>query len=246
MAMDDEQDYDARIVELYDLDNPDGPDHEFFRRLADRLAARSIVDLGCGTGLLTVTLAQQGRSVVGVDPSPAMLDFARRRAGADRIRWVTGDSSAIDVTDADLVIMSGNVAQHIIGAEWPRTLTDARAALRPGGVLAFESRNPDARAWEDWAAEGTTVRDTRHGQLTEWTEVSGPDPGGVVELRFHTRFERSGDDIVEFEALAFRSRADIEHDLSAAGLVTDSVSGDWDGTPFGGREPIMVFLAHRP
>ena len=50
------QAYDPRIVDLYDLDNPDGPDHDFYRALADSRDARSILDLGCGTGILTVTL----------------------------------------------------------------------------------------------------------------------------------------------------------------------------------------------
>lgn len=73
-------DYDRRLIELYDVDNPDGPDHDYFRLLAQELDARSILDLGCGTGILTVTFAHEGREVVGVDPSPAMLGFARTRA----------------------------------------------------------------------------------------------------------------------------------------------------------------------
>lgn len=239
-------DYDPRIVDLYDLDNPDGPDHDFYRALADRLGARSIVDLGCGTGILTVSLATAGRTVLGVDPSPAMLDYARRRPGAERVRWLDGDSSAIDVIDADCVVMAGNVAQHILGDGWPETLAHVRRALRPGGVLAFESRNPADRAWEDWAAEPASTRDTPHGPLTEWTEVLGPDPDGLVELRFHNVFERTGDELVEVEVLAFRDRETIERQLSEAGLVVEDVWGDWSSTQFRGDERIMVFQARRP
>ena len=54
---------DADLVELYDLDNPGGDDHAYYRALADQIDARTIVDLGCGTGLLTRSLArsQPGR-----------------------------------------------------------------------------------------------------------------------------------------------------------------------------------------
>ncbi|MDO4792530.1 MAG: hypothetical protein Q3999_08635 [Buchananella hordeovulneris] len=56
---------DAHLAAIYDHDNPSGADHAFFCALADEIGARSIVDLGCGTGLLTVLLAQpaqDGRS----------------------------------------------------------------------------------------------------------------------------------------------------------------------------------------
>ena len=56
---------DAELVELYDLDNPDGEDHAYHRALADQIDVRSIVDLGCGTGLLTRSLAKPGRTVIG-------------------------------------------------------------------------------------------------------------------------------------------------------------------------------------
>ncbi len=49
-------DYDSRIVDLYDGDNPDGPDHDFYRRLADERAASRILDLRCGTLIDTATL----------------------------------------------------------------------------------------------------------------------------------------------------------------------------------------------
>lgn len=106
-------DYDPRLVALYDLDNPDGPDHDFYRALAERIDARSVLDLGCGTGLLTTTLAREGRRVVGIDPSPAMLAMARSRPGAERVEWILGDSRAAPAGPFDLVVMTGNVAQHI-------------------------------------------------------------------------------------------------------------------------------------
>ena len=69
---------DARVVALYDLDNPPGEDHAYFRRAPDSSAARRIVDLGCGTGSLTVTLTGDDRAVVGIDPADAMLRVAGR------------------------------------------------------------------------------------------------------------------------------------------------------------------------
>ena len=64
---------DPRLVALYDLWGPNRADTAFYLGLAVELAASSIVDIGCGTGLLACELARRGHPVTGVDPSPAML-----------------------------------------------------------------------------------------------------------------------------------------------------------------------------
>jgi SAM-dependent methyltransferase len=235
-------DYDPRVVDLYDLDNPDGPDHDFYRALADRCAAETILDLGCGTGMLTVSLARAGRRVVGIDPSPTMLAFARRREGAERVEWIEGDSTASPRNSFDLALMTGNVAQHVPDADWHRTLRDLRAGLRPGGILSFETRNPAAREWESWQAAPPTRRQTVHGPLVEWMEVEIIDDR---QVRFDacTRFEETGETVIETQSLVFRGRAEVEGDLVAAGFEVESVAGDWAGTPFDGRTRLMIFVA---
>ncbi len=140
---------DPRLVALYDHDNPRGADTDFYLQLAADINAHRIVDLGCGTGLLTRELATSEREVIGVDPAPAMLAVARSQPGAEHVQWIAGDSIAIGTPEADLAIMTGNVAQIFLEDEqWATTLRDIHAALRPGGYLAFESRNPADRAWE--------------------------------------------------------------------------------------------------
>lgn len=235
-------DYDPRLVDLYDGDNPDGPDHDYYRSLADDLNARRVLDLGCGTGILTVTLTAGDRLVVGVDPSAAMLAYSRARPGAEDVTWVEGYSSDVPGVDFDLVLMTGNVAQHIPDTEWASTLRDVRASLRLGGTLAFESRNPAARAWDDWSSDVRTSRETLHGTLVEWSEATVID-AQTVELVAHNLFARTGETVTDTQHLVFRARERIEADLHGAGFDVDLVSGDWAGTPFTGGEAVMVFAA---
>lgn len=236
-------DYDRRIVDLYDEDNPDGPDHHFYRALADELGATSVLDLGCGTGILTVTLAEHGRAVVGVDPSANMIEYARQREGASEVEWIVGDSRSLTADSGDLVVMTGNVAQHIDEDDWHRTLGDLRRALRQGGTLAFESRNPAARAWLGWSSPAPTTRQTTHGPLVEWANVDETAPG-VVQIAAHNRFTDTGDEIVHEETLYFRDRTAIEEELSAAGFAVDAVYGDWQRGPVAETSAVMIFVAN--
>lgn len=234
---------DSRLVELYDDDNPDGPDHDFYRSLADETSAQTILDLGCGTGMLTTTLAQPGRVVIGIDPSASMVSYARNRPRGEHVQWIEGDTRDIPLMNFDYAVMTGNVAQHLDDGEWARALRDIRDALRPGGTVAFESRNPLARAWEQWSSDERTTRDTANGPLVEWMSAREAAPG-TVRLRAHNVFTDTDETVVEEIDLRFRGRDEIERDLESAGFAVAAVYGDWQRTPFHDGAPIMVFVAH--
>jgi SAM-dependent methyltransferase len=237
---------DPRLVVLYDSANPRGADTEFYLGLADELQARVILDLGCGTGLLTRDLAIDGRRVTGVDPAPAMLACARGQPGADRVQWVEGDSSALGAPKADLLLMTGNVAQVFLEEEeWDRTLRDIHAALRPGGCLAFESRNPEDRAWERWNRQATfQTSHTPHGPLEEWLELLSVENGRVT-FAGHNRFTESGEVIVVRSELRFRSQHELIESLSRNGFTVEHVYGDWHHGPVTDTSRVLVFIARR-
>lgn len=236
--------YDPRLVELYDDDNPDGPDHDFYRELADEMGAQSIVDIGCGTGILTVSFARPGRTVVGIDPSPNMLAYAANRPDSAGVRWILGDSRNIPRQVFDYAVMTGNVAQHIPDTAWERTLSEIRDALRKGGILAFECRNPRARAWEAWSRNKPTTRGTAHGPLREWMDVRETGPGQVL-LTTHSVFEAGRDHIIEELTLAFRECELIQAQLRDAGFSVSEVWGSWDRIPWSTHSPVMIFEARR-
>ena len=237
---------DPRLVAMYDIENPHGPDFDFFLALADQLQAQRILDLGCGTGLLTRQLAVANRKVTGIDPSTAMLAYARRQPGAERVRWIEGDSSALGTLAADLVLMTSNVAQVFLADdEWATTLRHIHAALRPGGHLAFESRNPADRGWENWNPETTFARlETPHGPVETWLEVVGEE-NGRVHFIGHNLFKNTGEELVVTSTLRYRSHAEISASLHEAGFAIKQVYGNWQQEPFATTSRMMIFVAQR-
>ncbi|WP_257138414.1 class I SAM-dependent methyltransferase [Streptomyces sp. rh34] len=143
-----------RLAALYDPLEPDRGDLAPYVRLAEEFGARRVLDIGCGTGVFALLLADRGIEVVGVDPARASLDVARAKPGGDRVRWIRGDAAALPPLRVDLVTMTANVAQEIVAPDdWQATLRGAHEALRPGGHLVFETRDPARRAWEAWNRE---------------------------------------------------------------------------------------------
>ena len=127
--------------------------------MAAEFGAGSVLDAGCGTGTLACLLAGRGLKVIAVDPAAASLDVARRKPGAGDVRWVHGNATAVLPLQVDLVTMTANVAQvFVTGQEWAQTLAAVHAALRPGGRLVFESRDPARKAWLEWNRDHTYRR----------------------------------------------------------------------------------------
>ncbi len=235
-----------RLVAVYDALNPyePGTQPDFYLGAARECGARSVVEVGCGTGLITRLFAAEGHDVTGIDPAGPMLDVARARPGADRVRWIEGDLSALDVREADFAFMAGHVAQFFVSDDsWRAALHVLRSALRRGGHLAFESRNPGAREWESWSAcpPGPAVA-TPEGLVERWTEVRAVR-GDVVAYRLHHRFLDDGEELVADGELRFRSVEALRASLDEAGFLVTQAYGHWDRRPLGARSPEIVLVA---
>jgi SAM-dependent methyltransferase len=146
-----------------------------------------VLELGCGSGLLTNELVDAGHRVIATDASPAMLELAREQAlGAEDIRQLVLPLDPIP--EADAIVSVGHTLSYLPDeAAVDRALVAIARALRPGGVLALDicdlewgQARRDApnlgRVGEDWAII---------------TEFSVPSPNRFV--RDMTTFVRNQD-----------------------------------------------------
>ncbi|ROR90877.1 class I SAM-dependent methyltransferase [Nocardioides aurantiacus] len=233
---------DPRLAALYDTFDGERDDLAAYVDLARELEARDVVDLGCGTGALALLLAASGCRVVGVDPAAASLEVARTKPGAGQVRWVLGDASTLPHDRADLVTMTGNVAQvFLTETDWHATLRGAHAALRPGGHLVFETRRPDRRAWEDWAADTSprTLVVPGVGQVEHRRQVLDVD---LPFVRFQHQYRIGSDGAVlsSDSTLRFWRDDEILGSLDANGYEVVEVR---DAPDRPGRE--WIYVAHR-
>jgi SAM-dependent methyltransferase len=230
---------DPRLACLYDDLDDDRSDLDAYVAVADEVSARSVIDVGCGTGSLAVRLAASGMDVVGVDPASASLDVARAKPHADRVTWVNGDATALVglSLSADLAVMTGNVAQVFVADEdWVATLEAVRSSLRPRGWFVFETRRPEVRDWERWEVAPTRVS-LRDGRIVvvsrSVTKVALP------LVTFESATEVGGEVVRSVSTLRFRERSEIEDDLAQHGFEVVDVR---DAPDRPGKE--LVFIAH--
>jgi SAM-dependent methyltransferase len=232
-----------RLAALYDPLDPDRSDLDAYLDLAEDFEAGRVLDIGCGTGVFALLLADRGIKVVGVDPAQASINVALSKPGSDRVQWVCGDAASLLPLQVDLATMTANVVQAIVDPEsWQATLHSAYEALRPGGHLVFETRDPAQRAWEGWNREGThkVMNVPGAGAVESWLDVTEVD-GPLVTFRGTYVFATDGQVLTSDSTLRFRDRSEVERDLVAQGYVLEDVREAPDRP---GKE--FVFLASRP
>ncbi|MBA3265896.1 MAG: class I SAM-dependent methyltransferase [Nocardioidaceae bacterium] len=232
-----------RLAAVYDALDPDRSDLNVYAAIVTELGARRVLDLGCGTGTFALMLAIRGVDVVGVDPAGASLDVARGKKGADRVRWVHGDATALPEDmegQVDLAVMTGNVAQAIVDEQdWATTLAVVRRCLRPGGHLVFETRRPERRGWEEWTREQseTVTEVPGHGLIRHWVQLTKVD---LPLVSFEAVRVFGDQTLTSTSTLRFRSEDEIAASLGASGYVVREVREAPDRP---GRE--LVFVTQR-
>ncbi|HKE66450.1 MAG TPA: class I SAM-dependent methyltransferase [Micromonosporaceae bacterium] len=234
---------------LYDIQNPWDTTRyasdAFYHALV--MSAGSVLDVGCGTGAMLHHARDAGHSgrLCGLDPDRARLDRARRRTD---IEWVLGTAaSARWDREFELAIMASNTFQVFVEDDDVRaSLAAIRAALVPGGQVAFGSRHPQARAWENWTPDNATdVVDAARRTIRVSHRVAAV-VGDVVVTFSETVSQPDGTTLrVDHGRLRFLDVPTLSAFLIEAGLAIDEQYGDWARGPLTDASKEIVTVARR-
>jgi SAM-dependent methyltransferase len=228
---------DKRAAEIYDVSVADWEGEiDFYRALVTEMSAKSVLEIGCGTGRIAVRLARDGLHVVGVDLSPAMLDVAR--AKNSNARWIEGDMRSFEAGERfDLAIIPGHSFQFMLTPnDQLAALACAKQHLKAGGRLVIHLDHQDVK----WLGK-------IHGEFERAKDVTHPKTGHTIQTWRAWKYERAtqtasattrwkevggdGNVLDEWETgtvqLHCLFRFEMEHLLVRAGFEIEALYGDF-------------------
>ena len=229
----------------YDVDNVWGPDDDFYLALAREIGG-PVLDVGCGTGRLTIAMAEAGLDVTGLDVTPEMLDRARGKSEHLDIEWVLGDARTMQQgRKYRLITMTSHGFQHLLTDEdIGAFLGRAREHLLDDAYLAFETRNYAARSFggSEEPALWKTVEDTE-GRHVDILFGSTYDPESEIEHLVGERFVReTGERYRSTTNLRYIDVEDLNRMLTDHGFEIVHQYGDWAKGPLGADQPEVVSI----
>jgi ubiquinone/menaquinone biosynthesis C-methylase UbiE len=243
---------------FYDWENArtlDRRDVAFWQRMARRTGGR-VLELGCGTGRVSLPVGRTGVRFFGIDRSAPMLARARQRVRRARlagsIHLLRGDIRSLPFHDAarfDLVMAPYGILQSLVReSDLAATLAAVARVLGRGGVFGLDLV-PDLPVWAEyrrqvrfrgWLRKGRThvtlvesVSQDRAKRLTIFDQEYVASRGA---RRTRHRF-----------SLVFRtlSVAQMTTRLERAGFKVTAVLGDYDGKPWDRRADVWLILAEK-
>ncbi len=234
-------------------------DVAFWRRVALR-ANGMVLELGCGTGRISLPLARAGVSIVGVDRSAPMLaraarraaDLGRRRSDRTRgcVRLVRSDIRTLPFGSArfSMVLAPYGVLQSLLrDRDLRATLACVARVLRPGGLFGVDLV-PDVPRWREYSNKIQMEGRARGGvQLTLRESVRQERRRGLTIFE-QVYLARRNEDVTEHRFnLTFRTLPirQMLSRLERSGFDIEAVLGDYRGAPWDARADTWIILARR-
>ena len=245
-------------ADFYDWENAqtlDRRDVKFWQAMADRTSG-PILELGCGTGRVTIPAARTGARIVGVDRSSEMLGHARRRS--TRIRsharpmWVRGDIRFLPFRASarfDLVMAPYGILQSLVReSDLKATLASVAGVLAPGGLFGVDLV-PDLPVWKEYR-DKVRFRGVRRGGKSRITLVESVRQDRAKKLTIFDQeyIEQRGRERRSRRfSLVFRTLTvpQMTKRLENAGFRIKAVLGDYSGEPWDPRADVWLILAEK-
>ncbi len=241
-------------------------DVPFWRRVASA-AGGPVLELGCGTGRVSLPLARAGVNLVGIDRSAPMLDRARKRLLRSRSRskssnphilrsldprsldFIRGDIRALpfEAGAFPMVLAPYGILQSLIRPrDLAATLASVARVIAPGGTFGIDLV-PDVPKWREYKNR-VQLRGRAGGAQLTLIESVRQDPKRHLTTFEQKYIERKGGHAREHRFdLTFRTLSvrQMTRQLEKAGFRVDAVLGDYRGRPWDDRADVWIIMAKK-
>jgi ubiquinone/menaquinone biosynthesis C-methylase UbiE len=243
---------------FYDWENAqtlDGLDVTFWCGLARRAGGR-VLELGCGTGRITIPVARTGVRLIGIDRSPDMLVRAWRRLRRSKLTscasLVRGDIRSLPFRDRprfDLVMAPYGILQSLVReSDLKAALESVARVMTPGGIFGVDLV-PDLPGWREYRKQvrfrGWLRKRRAHVTLVESVHQDRRRKLTVFDQEY---IERRGARRTRSRfSLIFRTIGvpQMTRHLERAGFRVTAVLGDYSGKPWDARADVWLILAQK-
>jgi ubiquinone biosynthesis O-methyltransferase len=205
-------------------------EEEVILALVEPVFGKHVLDVGCGDGVMSARLAQEGAEVTGIDNDPRMLEGARRRASSAKIRptFVGGSAEALPFPNGSFDIVVAITVLCLL-SDPEKAFREMARVLRPGGRIVIGELGRHSlwaakRRFAGWLGSETwrSARFRTAGDMKELSEAAGLEVQAVQGAvyyppcnrcaRWLSRFDRRLSGLTTFGAafIALAARKPIQ------------------------------------
>lgn len=231
------------LAQFYEVNAHNRFDYDVILKLAKD--AKTVLDLGCGTGVLSARLAENA-DVVAVDPAGAMLDIARENHGSLNLEWIEGDARNIRLNrEFDLIILSGHAFQvFLTSKDQLEVFKTIEVHLSKAGKFVLDSRNPYFPNSKERTKAQTLCKfeHSKLGEVSAWNCSTYDENSGILTYSNSYQLSDASEIKSAQEQIKYTPKPKLVELMAGVGLSVTQCFGDWDETPFqeGSREVILI------
>ena len=254
MKLENYEEYDDPI--LYDKENePFIAELPYLLKWAERLEG-PIIDLACGTGRITIPMAQNGHRMIGVDIHKGMLQEAVKKSSKFdlKIDWVEQDCRKMDLTiKSNFIYSVGNSFQHFLTNDaQDELLVSVNKHLEIGGIFIFGTRFPSNEELLQPSTEEywKTYTDNDTQNLVDVYTISNYD--SLNQIQHYTtirRYKNEAGELIDEKTTNIRLRyvfpKEMERLLHSHGFQIVNVNKDWKGNPITNDSYEMIYVCKK-
>lgn len=230
---------------------PQYEDINFFQDIARRYSVHSILDVGCGTGRISIPLSESGFEVTGIDNVKTVIEVARLRSS--QVDWIFADITQLNLNKRfDLIILGFDLLNHILSQKnLILMLESLHKHLADTGYLIIDAIHPSLNflkiSSDPEKEQLNSIFEDPHGRglvyVTQKRHYNYSQQLLTLSKDFHF-YQQNQQMLIELDFNIFFPK-ELAFCLNQYGFSVEKIMGDFDGDEFNDDSSKMIFICKK-